>query len=241
VRGVGPGPVKLILNADDYGYDPAVSKGIARSMREGVVSSTTMIVNSPHSAEAARDAQGLSIGLHLNLVRFRALSEPARELNEKDVLTADFVERETRAQLEHLRSLLGRAATHIDVHKHAHRSAPVLEGLCRAARAHDLAVRSIDADMRAAIRGFGVRTNDVFLGDAGADAYWTLPRWEEQLRSALQRNGVVELMCHPGLTPSHVASGYGAQREVELATFVDPRARAVLEELGLALTSWAGV
>ena len=38
---------RLILNADDFGYDPAVSRGIAESMRKGVVSSTTMIVNSP--------------------------------------------------------------------------------------------------------------------------------------------------------------------------------------------------
>jgi predicted glycoside hydrolase/deacetylase ChbG (UPF0249 family) len=232
--------LRLILNADDYGYDPAVSRGIAKSMREGVVSSTTMIVNSPHSEAAARDASGLAIGLHLNLVRFQSVSEPARELNETSALSVDFVQRETDAQLERLRALLGRDATHVDVHKHAHQDAAVLEGLCRAARARNLAVRSIDAAMRARIRAYGVRTNDAFLGDAGATAYWTLARWNEQLDLA-PRDGVVELMCHPGYTPSHVKSGYGVQRETELATFVAPEARAALAARGLTLVSWAGV
>lgn len=232
--------LRLILNADDYGYDPAVSKGIARSMREGLVSSTTMIVNSPHSAAAATDANGLAIGLHLNLVRFGSVSEAGRELDERAAMSAGFVEAETHAQLELLRQLIGREATHVDVHKHAHRAEAVLEGLGRAAKARGLAVRSIDGPMRAKLRAFGVRTNDAFLGDAGETAYWTLERWSEQLDAA-PREGVVELMCHPGLTPSHVKSGYGPQREVELATFLSPAARAALEARGLTLSSWAGV
>ena len=231
---------RLILNADDYGYDPAVSRGIAESMRQGVVTSTTMIVNSPHSEAAARDSAGLAIGLHLNLVRFEAVSEPGRTLDERTPFDADFVERETHAQLDRLQALIGRAATHVDVHKHAHRAPAVLEGLARAAKARNLAVRSIDDAMRSRLKILGVRTNDVFLGDAGAEAYWTPDRWVEQLASA-PRSGVVELMCHPGYRPSHVSSGYGAQREVELATFTAPQARAALEAAGLTLSSWAGV
>jgi hypothetical protein len=233
-------PVRLILNADDFGYDPAVTRGIVVAMRKGVVSSTTMIVNSPHSEAAARDAEGLAIGLHLNLVRFPAVSAPGRELDERAALDEDFVERETHAQLDRLRTLLGRDATHLDVHKHAHTRPEVLAGLLRAAKARRLAVRSIDAVMRERILAAGVHTNDAFLGDAGADAFWTLARWSQQLDLA-PRSGVVELMCHPGYAPSQVKSGYGAQREVELATFTSGEARAALAARRLALSSWAGV
>lgn len=231
---------RLILNADDLGYDPAVTRGIVEAMRRGVVSSTTMIVNSPWSEDAARQAEGLAVGLHLNLVRFEAVSEPGRELTEPPKLDAGFVYRETLAQLDRLHALLGSAATHVDVHKHAHLRAEVLAGLARAAKERSLAVRSINPAMRAGLRDYGVRTNDAFLGDAGATAYWTDARWEEQLELA-PREGVVELMCHPGYRPSHVSSGYGEQREVELATFVSPAARAALTRRGLALASWAGV
>jgi len=231
--------LRLILNADDFGYDPAVTRGIVQSMREGVVSSTTMIVNSPHSAEAARDAKGLAIGLHLNLVRFEAVSTK-QPLDEQTNYDAAFVERETHAQLDRLRALLGRDATHIDVHKHWHLKSDVLAGLAAAAKQRGLAVRSINDAQRAELQRLGVHTNDAFLGDAGHDAYWTVARWEEQLRLA-PREGVVELMCHPGYRPSHLSSGYGEQRETELTTFLDPRARTALATLGLTLTSWAGV
>jgi predicted glycoside hydrolase/deacetylase ChbG (UPF0249 family) len=232
---------RVILNADDLGYDPAVSRGIVTAMRSGVVSSTTLMVNTPFSALAAGLAKDLAVGLHLNLVRFEAVST-GEALVEAAVasLSAQFVEAETLAQLERLQQLTGAAATHVDVHKHAHLHAPVLEGLARAALKQGLPVRSISAPMRAALRGLGVRTNDVFLGDAGASAFWTPEELERQL-DLVPAEGVVELMCHPGYAPTHVSSGYSSQRLVEFATFTAPAARAALAKRGIVLESWSGV
>jgi predicted glycoside hydrolase/deacetylase ChbG (UPF0249 family) len=181
------------------------------------------------------------VGLHLDLVRFSALSTGA-PLVEAEVgrLSAAFVEAETLAQLERLERLLGRPATHVDVHKHAHRHPQVLEGLSRAARRARLPVRSIDPAMRGALRAAGVATNDAFLGEAGAEAWWTQARWTAAL-AALPASGVVELMCHPGYAPVALRSGYGAQREVELATFTSPLAREALRRAGVTLASWAAV
>jgi predicted glycoside hydrolase/deacetylase ChbG (UPF0249 family) len=230
--------LRLILNADDFGYDPAVTLGIEQSMRRGVVSSTTMMVNSPHSAHAAERADGLSIGLHLNVVRFQSLSDPSREFNERDPLSPEFVARETEAQLEKLKQLLGRPATHIDVHKHAHLRPEVLQGVCHVAARVGLPVRSITQAMRDAIRAMGARTNDEFRGEADVHAYWTAPRWLAEL-DTLPMHGTVEFMCHPGLRPSHLKSGYAEQREIELATFTEDAAQAALSLRRLALCSWA--
>ena len=108
----------------------------------------------------------------------------------------------------------------------------MLQGLARAARAAGLPVRSIDGRMRRALEAAGVRTNQHFLGDAGAEAYWTLPRLQEQL-AQLPDDGVVELMCHPGYAPETLKSGYAEQREVELQTFLHPQARALLAACGV--------
>jgi hypothetical protein len=235
----------LIVNADDLGYDPEVSRGILEALEAGVVTSTTLMVNTPFSEEAARAAHGRAVGLHLNLARHAPVSaEIPGELLSKGQfdegrageLGADAVEAEALAQLDRFAALAGQEPTHVDVHKHLHRHAGVLEGLARAARSRDLPVRSIDAGMRASLARWGVRTNDDFIGDAGPAAYWTLEQLEADL--AKVRDGVTELMCHPGYAPVKVQSGYAAQREVELRTFADPRAREAIRRAGIVLADW---
>jgi predicted glycoside hydrolase/deacetylase ChbG (UPF0249 family) len=238
----------LIVNADDLGYDPAVNRGILRAIREGVVTSTTLLVNAPYSGEAVRDVEGCAVGLHFNLARFPPAWErfPRELLKDGELsehraadLPVEVVEGEATAQLERCHRLLGRRPTHVDVHKHLHLNPSVLEGLARAAKRYGVPVRSIDAGMRAALRRADVLTNDHFIGDAGTTAYWTLERFAHKV--ALLQPGVTDLMCHPGYAPSHVKSGYAAQREVELATLRDPRARELLDRSGARLADYSAL
>ena len=39
--------MKLIVNADDFGLTDGVTKGILGAMNHGIVTSTTMMVNTP--------------------------------------------------------------------------------------------------------------------------------------------------------------------------------------------------
>jgi len=236
---------RLIINADDLGYDPAVDRGLLRAMREGVVTSATLMVNTQFSGQAAYDARGLPVGLHLNLARGRPVSHrfPASLLDDgafseprASTLPADVVQDEARAQLARAGDLLGARPTHLDVHKHLHRFPDVLEGVARVARAAGLPVRSLDPAMRATLAAHGVPTPDHFVGEAGAEPYWTLPRFLDAV-DALE-TGLTELMCHPGETPRTVRSGYAGQREVELATLVAPEARAALERAGVVLADF---
>ena len=204
-------------------------------------------MNAPDSEAAARQARGLAIGLHLNLDRGAPVAPGfPREWRTGDggldgarvaALPADVVEAEALAQLERLERLLGQAATHLDVHKHLHRHPRVLEGMARVARRAGLPVRSIDADMRGALRARGVATNDHFVGESGEAAYWTQERFAEAVAS-LPAEGVTEWMCHPGHLPGLVTTRYAAQREVERATFVDARARESLEQAGVRPTDF---
>ncbi|MCY1039775.1 ChbG/HpnK family deacetylase [Corallococcus sp. bb12-1] len=240
-------PRALILSADDLGYDPGITRGLLQALREGVVSSATLLVNTPWSEEAARQSQGLAIGLHLNLDRGPPVGPDfPREFRSMeggfigarvDALPVDVVEAEVFAQLGRAERLLGRPATHVDVHKHLHRHPRVLEGLARVARRAGLPVRSIDTAMRDALRALGVATNDAFVGESGEAAYWTPERFAAALE-ALPTEGVTEWMCHPGHLPELVTSRYAEQREVELATFLHPRSREALERAGLRPTDF---
>ncbi len=107
------------------------------------------------------------------------------------------------------------------------------------ARERRLAVRAIDAEMRAALRAAGVPTSDAFLGDASRRPAWTL----EALLAALAGvgEGATELMSHPGHRPSSARTSFAAEREVELHALCHPAAREAARRAGVVLATWADV
>lgn len=240
----------LIINADDFGYDPAIDEGIVQAMQQGLVTSTTLMVNTPHSLSSARRLSTLSAGLHVNLARYPPLSPsfPSIFLSDGQLdeafaarLPAAAVRVEVVAQLKRFEELTHRRPTHLDVHRHLHRHPQILEGISSAVTQWKLPLRSIDAPMRHDLQTRGIVTNQYFIGDAGTSAYWT---WET-LRSELERlpaaEGVTELMCHPGYPPTTLSSGYSEQRKVELETFTDPRGRDLLRTQGINLVNWGAI
>jgi chitin disaccharide deacetylase len=213
---------RLIVNADDLGYDPEIDRGILEAHAGGIVRSATAMVETPFAAAALRDAPAsLAVGLH-------AVLEPSGG--------AARAEASLTRQLARFVELRGRPPTHLDSHRHAHAAPGPFAAMVRVARAHRLPVRALDAAMRAALRAEGLTTADAFLGDATRRPCWT----EEALLEALRLvgPGTTELMAHPGYRPSHVRTSFGVEREVELAAMVSPRVRALVESAGLHLGSY---
>ena len=61
----------LIVNADDFGLTGAVSRGILRAHREGIVTSASLLAVAPAFEESVRLlslAEGIGIGIHLAAV-----------------------------------------------------------------------------------------------------------------------------------------------------------------------------
>lgn len=222
----------LIVNADDLGYDPGIDRGILEAAANGIVRSTTAMVNLPGAEIALSKASAipqLGIGLHLNFARGPSLAGAPSligddgELDERRAPTAPLSEiaAEIEAQLRRFNALTGRMPTHLDVHKHLHRHESILEAVIRMAVAHALPMRALDGEMRARVLAAGARTTAHFIGDTGEEAYWTAERVLEALDALGE--GSTELMCHPGYRPEEVRTSYGLQRETELAAFIDPR------------------
>jgi predicted glycoside hydrolase/deacetylase ChbG (UPF0249 family) len=72
---------QLVVNADDFGQSPAVSRGILRAHREGIVTSTSVLGNCddlPGVRALLAQAPDLGVGVHLTLVGGRPVSEPSR-------------------------------------------------------------------------------------------------------------------------------------------------------------------
>ena len=214
---------RVIVNADDLGYDPEIDRGILEAHLHGIVSSATAMVETPFAAAALRAAPAsLAIGLH-------AVLDP--DLDEAGATAA------LARQLDRFVELRGRPPSHLDSHKHAHARPGPLAAVVRLALIHHLPVRSIDGPMRAALRRAGVWTPDAFLGDAARRPAWTEARLLESLDQVGE--GVTELMVHPGYRPGQVRTSFGVEREQELAALVSPRVGGLLRSAGLHLVSFA--
>lgn len=144
----------VIINADDFGLSPGVNRGIVEAFREGVLSSTTMLVNLPSFDEAvalARAHPALPVGIHLSLLWGRPVSPPAEvpTLVGPDGrfprslvalawryylgrLSPSEVRAELRRQVRRFTGA-GLRPTHVDTHKHVHALPGVLEAVIEVA------------------------------------------------------------------------------------------------------------
>jgi hopanoid biosynthesis associated protein HpnK len=62
---------RLIVNADDFGRSQAINRAVVRAHQEGILTTTSLMVNEPACAEAvelARENPSLGVGLHLTLL-----------------------------------------------------------------------------------------------------------------------------------------------------------------------------
>ena len=130
-------PIQLIVNADDYGYFPGISRGILDAARSGKLTATGILANSPDLKVQLQwlDAvDSLDIGVHLNLTHRRPLTAAmAEKLSRWNgefpgaypmslmILTGQVgineVRAEWRAQIE---ACQGRKLVFLNSHEHIH-------------------------------------------------------------------------------------------------------------------------
>ena len=72
---------RLIVNADDFGRSHSINEAVVRAHREGILTSTSLMVNEPASDEAvarARENPKLGLGLHLTLLCGKSALPPEK-------------------------------------------------------------------------------------------------------------------------------------------------------------------
>lgn len=131
--------VRLVVNADDFGYFDAVSRGILDAARQGVVTATGVMANGPaldRWVDELKRLPSLSVGVHLNATLGRPLTaamgyelEPTHgEFPAKGALgsalllgrvSVSTLLKEWRAQIEHCLSR-GLQLQFLNSHEHVH-------------------------------------------------------------------------------------------------------------------------
>lgn len=132
---------KMIINADDFGLCEGVNRGIEHAHTNGVLTSTTIMAGFPYADQAveiAKRCTDLGVGVHLNLLEGKAVSQEASvkilvddngefaysasKVSLKSLFKKQFrqaIETELAAQIQWVIDK-GIKPTHLDSHKHVH-------------------------------------------------------------------------------------------------------------------------
>jgi len=254
--------MRLIVNADDFGYTPGVTRGILRAHREGIVTATTLMANAPDSEGAGRVARytpSLDVGVHVVFTYGRALTPADRirsivdetgnfgrvtDLLRSGQPQAEHALIEARAQYARVRELIGREPSHLDTHHWVHDLRALEDAMLALAKETGAALRAHDGRQRARFRDDGVRCPDRFVRDfqhAGKIGVESLVLLLEHLDE--QEPGTVELMCHPGDPDEPLLAGstYAAERGVELRTLTDPAVREAIQRMRIELVNYSAL
>ena len=213
---------KVIINADDFGYSKSINKGILYAIKNGVVSSTSVMVYGNAADEAAelKNIEKISVGLHLHMEE--ATDNPKEEFDK---------------QVEIFTKLVGRAPDHIDVHKpRSSNMEPVTPLLQAYSTEHNTPVRELGhAKSIKTFFGINVKDGNNYIDPERVSV--------ENLLSILESldAGISEIMTHVGYSNDELRgmSSYSDTRELELNTLTDKRVIDYFAKTpGIELVNW---
>lgn len=215
-----------IVNADDFGASNGINRGIIEAHQRGILTSTSLMVNMPKTAEAvalSRNAPKMSVGLHVNFT------------NEGDNPVVDICDLQA-CQVELSRqfcdfvTLMGRLPTHLDAHHNIHRD-PLMQSLFVAlARQYELPLRE-HSPVRYFSSFYGQWDGETHLEQISVTSLCQMLETEFY-------SDFTELSCHPGYLDSNFDSVYAIEREAELATLCNPVVPRILRSLSLRLINY---
>jgi predicted glycoside hydrolase/deacetylase ChbG (UPF0249 family) len=245
--------LQLIINADDLGLTPGCNAGIVRAISEGIVTDTTLMINTGYTQEAVTrlKQQGINrVGLHLNLTFGEPLM-PAAEVPSLVDANGRFnrrisqaapgmrpaeVKREFSAQVEKFMAT-GLGLTHLDSHHHAHTYPAAIDAAISLAQQLGVPLRQAGEAVRQKIRDAGIAATDYISLDFYEQGVST-----NTLKEIIRRHrqGTLEIMCHPAEPDSllYEISSYNSWREKELAILVSREMREFIQENGVQLVGF---
>jgi predicted glycoside hydrolase/deacetylase ChbG (UPF0249 family) len=255
----------LIINADDFGRSHACNAGIVRSLQEGVVRSTTLMVPCPwalHAMQILSDHPEIAFGIHLTVISdvplYRWGSLTCRDKVPSLIDEAGFfygyehipaflaqvklseLEVEFRAQIE---AVLARSLkpTHLDWHcLYNGGRADIFELTVQLAKDYGLAVRVFDRETGEALRREGLPTTEHPVVDTYKLDLVGKSAWFAKALRALP-SGLSEWAAHPALGTPEVQAydpeGWRAH-PTDLDFLLSPEAREIIEQEGIVLLSY---
>ena len=254
----------LIVNADDFGMCHAITEGILRSLKEGIVCSTSLMVPCPwalYAMDLLKENPQIDFAIHLTVLcdtdiyRWRPLTARDKVPSLVDDMgffyinarmeeflaraKVDELEVEFRAQIEAVLAA-GLKPTHLDWHCiHNGGRADIFEMTLRLAKEYRLVLRADEA-VSSKLQSQGLPTSDYALLDSySLNTANKSAQYIQMLRDLPA--GLSEWAVHPGLdTPEfRVLEPDAPVRQTDFEFVMSSEARTIIEQEGIVLLGYA--
>ncbi len=249
---------KLIINSDDFGYGRAINHAVIDTYREGILTSTTLMTNTPgfdQAVELAKKNPKLGVGVHLTLTHLKPLRDDVPSLVDETghfyrpdayragLAIADSAElyKEWETQIEKVFAA-GIQPTHLDSHHNAHLfNEHHEEVLLALAQKYGLPLRgNLETDQ-------AYQTTTYF--EPSFDTVSVLEPFEQEqyLKSLLERikaHESTEIMCHVGYVDKELLkhSSFSEPRVHQVEMLIDsPFAQHIREDEAIELATFADI
>lgn len=230
--------MKLVINADDFGYTKGIIDGIVEGVKSGIIRSTTAMCNMPYieyGKELSVNYPELGIGVHLNLTVGKSLTKNKTLTDEQgnflpkskiyaNELDMQEVYNEWKAQIEKFIEVFKRKPTHLDSHHSVHDfNASQLEVAKRLAKEYGLSMR----------RYGPYQYVNGFFGNSA-----TVSDLKKLLIENKDKD--IEIMVHPGFCDLELYrnSSYNVHRVKELDVLCNSEILDFIKEMGIELTHY---
>lgn len=234
--------MKLIINADDFGLSKSISDGIILGIKEGYITSTSIMSNMPFAEYAIKKAieQGINcIGLHINLTVGKPIIKNRNLVDNEGVfyynraqienpkLTYQDAYNEIMAQMDIVSKYSNGKLKldHLDTHHHLMDNPNIKQAIIDISKRFNMPIRK---DNLEEIKCPDVLYKDFTINNVNVDSI------RNMIETYKEKNVVVELMTHPGFIDENtkLVTSY-LNRENELNILKESKKAGLFEEVEL--------
>ncbi len=247
---------KVIINADDFGLTDGCSEGIIKAIKEGMVTSTTVMMNMPYAnkeLEKLRAMKFESVGVHLTLTCGKPtlhteevptlIDEANNFYRRKDNLFPKMdlgeVERELRNQIE-LFIKTGLKPSHLDSHHHIHMYDGVRQIVAKLAKEYNLPLRCANTETKKYLEENNILTTDDFSMEFYGERVSV-----DTIKQIIENSygTTVEIMTHPAMVDEELKnlSSYSNIRLKELEILTNKELKKWFVENHIRLISFNNI
>ena len=236
--------MKLIINADDFGLSQSITDGIVEGIKDGYITSTSLMVNMPFAKYAIDEAVKKNInciGLHVNLTAGKPVIENKNLVDENGFflhnkiqkenpkLTYEDVYNEIIAQLElvHKYSNGKIKIDHLDTHHYMFCNETIKQAVIDIANKLDIPVRN-ESNLTQNVKKPDEIYTDFTMINVNID------KLKEMIKIYSDKNIVVELVAHTGYVDEYTKSitSY-IDREKELKVLKEAKKLGIFNNIDL--------